>query len=92
MRKRNISKEKHDVYLASMKVYNVAYKKIKGPISSKVADIYIIRKVLPKPYQFCGGIKTTCSYFGCGKQLSPQEQLFGDTCTNHNGKQTKLVR
>jgi len=27
-----------------------------------------------------------CSFFGCGKRLTLQEQLFGNTCVEHNTK------
>jgi hypothetical protein len=27
-----------------------------------------------------------CSFFGCGKTLTPTEKLFGNTCSIHNGE------
>lgn len=32
-----------------------------------------------------------CKKFGCGKNLSLFEQLCGNVCTAHNGKQFELV-
>lgn len=34
--------------------------------------------------------KFICSRFGCGKILSPAEQLFGDRCQQHQKKETTL--
>lgn len=38
----------------------------------------------------------TCSYFGCGVTLSPQQRLYGDCCPDHSTKQhfdiTKAIK
>lgn len=31
-----------------------------------------------------------CKHFGCGRQLSPTEKLYGDTCIKHQRKETTL--
>ncbi len=31
-------------------------------------------------------IKIICSVFGCGKELTPTERLFGNKCFTHQGK------
>lgn len=31
-----------------------------------------------------------CKHFGCGKKLSPMEQLYGDRCFEHTKKETTL--
>lgn len=33
---------------------------------------------------------TICKSFGCGKHLSPTEQLYGERCVNHQRKETTL--
>jgi hypothetical protein len=40
-----------------------------------------------KPIVFYPSPKTeppVCKHFGCGRHLSPQEQLYGDKCISHN--------
>lgn len=32
-----------------------------------------------------------CKQFGCGKQLSPTEKLYGGRCVNHQKKETNLI-
>jgi hypothetical protein len=35
--------------------------------------------------------KHICKHFGCGKTLSPQEQLFGNKCIKHHCNCKKLI-
>lgn len=39
---------------------------------------------------FSEGREITCSVFGCGHHLSPQEQLFGNRCQDHSIKKQPL--
>jgi hypothetical protein len=38
----------------------------------------LILNTIPEP--------SVCKHFGCGKRLSPQEQLFGNRCQEHSSK------
>lgn len=62
-------------------LYNRRYKKAK-----RVSPKY---KYIPKtchenyPVMPLTGTDICCSWFGCGKKLTPMEALYGNTCINH---------
>jgi len=35
--------------------------------------------------------KDMCAHFGCGRELTYREKLFGNKCIKHNGEKSALI-
>lgn len=42
--------------------------------------------VLNNYFEYEPSENPTCKHFGCGKKLTPQENLYSDFCVNHQKK------
>lgn len=40
---------------------------------------------------FNGTAEQTCSHFGCGMLLTPEQKLYGSECTKHSGTPKETV-
>lgn len=43
------------------------------------------------PIIYTGTAEQTCSHFGCGIVLTPEQKLYGSKCTKHSGTPKETV-
>jgi len=48
--------------------------------------VEVVRQIDYNPHIYRGSGSITCSHFGCGRELSITEQLFGKKCIHHSIK------
>jgi len=45
-----------------------------------------------KPMRLAPAVpKDMCAHFGCGRELTYREKLFGNKCIKHNGEKSALI-
>jgi hypothetical protein len=74
------------------RLYNAYYREVVLAKKQK-REYRIIPKVIPywnMVAEELTGTERCCSTFGCGKKLSSQEALFGNTCIAHQQKKGQL--
>lgn len=77
---------------AYQKEYNARYKlqrKIARDKAAKEQVLPVIRVLISQDYT--GTAEQTCSHFGCGIVLTPEQKLYGSKCTKHSGTPKETV-
>ena len=79
---------KHKRTPEEARAYSIEYSREYRELKKRIKKVYTQPLPTP-PFDYESqkeGERITCSWFGCGKTLTPLETLFGNKCLKHQNK------